>query len=153
MRKYMANDLLALAAFIDLYAELIKNAYIRKLPNGKYRVFSEKGRNMGTYDSMSAAKKRLRQIEFFKHKKASKTIDMTNIDSISYSAIIRELNRYGDKEAMNNFLSIYKKCFDELVVLGEKYPSDCALPITIIKFKKIYDIKLPETIANDKKAP
>ncbi len=39
---------------------------IRKIKEG-YRVLSEKGRNMGTYKSEEEAKKRLRQIEYFKH--------------------------------------------------------------------------------------
>ncbi len=39
---------------------------IRKIKGG-YRVLSEKGRNMGTYKAKEEAKKRLRQIEFFKH--------------------------------------------------------------------------------------
>lgn len=41
---------------------------IRKI-NGKYVVLSEKGRKMGTYDTEEEAKKRLQQIEYFKHKK------------------------------------------------------------------------------------
>lgn len=42
---------------------------IKKVKEG-YRVVSEKtGRNMGTYKTEDEAKKRLRQIEFFKHKK------------------------------------------------------------------------------------
>lgn len=41
---------------------------IRKVKDG-YRVLSEKGRNMGTYKTEEEAKKRLRQIEFFKHRK------------------------------------------------------------------------------------
>lgn len=44
-----------------------KVGYIRKLPSGKYRVYSESGRNMGTYDSKEDAKKRLGQIEYFKN--------------------------------------------------------------------------------------
>jgi len=40
---------------------------IRKIA-GNYRVVSEKGRNMGTYKTEGEAKKRLRQIEYFKHK-------------------------------------------------------------------------------------
>ncbi len=40
---------------------------IRKIKEG-YRVMSESGRNMGTYKTLEGAKKRLRQIEFFKHK-------------------------------------------------------------------------------------
>lgn len=34
-----------------------------------YRVMAESGRNMGTYQTKEEAKKRLRQIEFFKHLK------------------------------------------------------------------------------------
>lgn len=41
---------------------------IRKIKEG-YRVISESGRNMGTYKSEKEAKKRLQQIEYFKHKK------------------------------------------------------------------------------------
>ncbi len=43
---------------------------ISKIKSG-YRVMSESGRNMGTYKSLEEAKKRLKQIEFFKHKKKS----------------------------------------------------------------------------------
>jgi hypothetical protein len=44
---------------------------IRKVKEG-YRVLSESGRNMGTYKTKEKAKERLRQIEFFKHRKAKK---------------------------------------------------------------------------------
>lgn len=46
----------------------VKESYIRQISPKKFRVFSEKGKNMGTYPSMKAAKKRLAQIEYFKHK-------------------------------------------------------------------------------------
>lgn len=39
---------------------------IRKV-GGKYVVFSETGRRFGTYASRAAAKKRLQQMEMFKH--------------------------------------------------------------------------------------
>ncbi|MBI2147817.1 hypothetical protein HYU19_05080 [Candidatus Woesearchaeota archaeon] len=39
---------------------------IKKI-KGLYRVLSESGRNMGTYPTLKAAKKRLQQIEYFKH--------------------------------------------------------------------------------------
>lgn len=39
---------------------------IRKIKEG-YRVVAESERNMGTYPSLEGAKKRLRQIEMFKH--------------------------------------------------------------------------------------
>ena len=43
---------------------------IRKLGPGRWRVYSRLShRNMGTYDSLSAAKERLRLIEIFKRRK------------------------------------------------------------------------------------
>jgi len=41
---------------------------IKKIKYG-YKVVSEKGRNMGTYKTLKEAKNRLREIEYFKHKK------------------------------------------------------------------------------------
>ncbi len=41
---------------------------IRKVKEG-YRVVSESGRNMGTYPTKEEAEKRLKQIEYFKHKR------------------------------------------------------------------------------------
>ena len=41
--------------------------------DNKYQVQSEKGRNLGTYDTKEEAEKRLKQVEYFKHKKSAKT--------------------------------------------------------------------------------
>ena len=41
---------------------------IRKLPNGKYRLYSGKGRNLGTFSSREAAEKHEREVQFFKHR-------------------------------------------------------------------------------------
>ena len=60
--------------YLNQSQTLIKEATISKLPNGKYRVLSMKGKNLGTYDSHEAAKKRLKQVEYFKH------IDKSNAD-------------------------------------------------------------------------
>lgn len=38
----------------------------------KYRVVSHDGKHMGTYDTEEEAKKRLREIEYFKHQKQGK---------------------------------------------------------------------------------
>ena len=46
---------------------MFKISFIRKLPNGQYRVLSEKGKNLGTYSTKDEAKKRLHLIEWFKH--------------------------------------------------------------------------------------
>lgn len=58
------------ALTLDLVDSLCKVAKIKKMPNGKYRVVSHKGKNLGDCDSLKAAKKRLQEVEFFKHKKA-----------------------------------------------------------------------------------
>lgn len=42
---------------------------IRPLAGGKYRIYSiSAGKNLGTFDSLKAAKKHEREIEYFKHK-------------------------------------------------------------------------------------
>lgn len=52
---------------------IIKTAIIRKLQNGQYRLYSRKKdesgkrRNLGTYSSLSAAKKREQEVQYFKH--------------------------------------------------------------------------------------
>ena len=41
-----------------------------KKVNGGYKVLSSKGKNLGgPYKTLEEAKKRLRQVEFFKHQK------------------------------------------------------------------------------------
>jgi len=43
---------------------------IKKVKGG-YQVFSSKGKNLGgPYKTLELAKKRLRQVEFFKHRKS-----------------------------------------------------------------------------------
>jgi len=49
------------------------NEIIRKLPNGKYRLYSRKKnpktgerRNLGTFDNLKAAKEHERDVQFFK---------------------------------------------------------------------------------------
>lgn len=48
---------------------------IRKLKNGQYRIYSKKldaktgkRRNLGTFDTLEAAKKHEQEIQYFKHK-------------------------------------------------------------------------------------
>lgn len=146
-----------LSRLIDLYDakydfshrfELLKLAYIRKLPNGKYRVLSEKGKNLGTYSSRSAAEKRLKQIEYFKHvKKAddgNDTIDLTDLDDLTYSAILRELNKQCDQEVVRDFLRIFKDIFDHLVLEDQEHPSEKALPAALLEFRKHHSVELSD---------
>jgi hypothetical protein len=54
---------------ICIYCMQEGKAMIKKVAGG-YKVLSEKGKNLGgPYKSKAAAEKRLRQVEFFKHKK------------------------------------------------------------------------------------
>ena len=39
---------------------------IKKI-KGKYHVYSESGKQFGVYDTLAAAKKRIAQMEYFKH--------------------------------------------------------------------------------------
>lgn len=45
---------------------------IKKTASGKYVVKSESGKNLSKPTTKEAAKKRLKQVEYFKHKKGSK---------------------------------------------------------------------------------
>src|SRR5258706_16085965 len=86
---------------------LVKVAKIRQLPNGSYRVLSQKGKDLGTYKSRKAAEKRLRQVEFFKHVDKSKADDQGNVmepigltgaDEFSYSALMRKIRQQASPE-------------------------------------------------------
>lgn len=101
----------------------MKLAYVKKLPSGKWRVFSEKGKNLGTFSSKEKAEKHLREIEYFKHvKKASSDdyIDLTNIDNLSLSSVMRELRKQCPEEIVNEFLKLHKDIFDRLVINGKE---------------------------------
>ncbi len=113
---------------------IYKTAYIRKLPNGKYRVYSQKGKNLGTCDTLSEAENRLRQVEYFKHKKDSSTEEelIKNAEDIelSYSAIMRDLNK-NNKDDIERFRSIFKKTFDEANIEGLENADKIALMAAI----------------------
>lgn len=143
-----ADQILQLA--IDYHqqcVEMVKTAIIRKLPSGKYRVLSEKGKNLGTSDSRGGAQKRLRQVEYFKHVDKSKVedqkaIDLTDIDDFSYSAIMRKLRQKSSKEQVGHFLKLFKNHFDKAVKNKLQKPEKVALQNALIKFNKLHPIKL-----------
>lgn len=129
--------------------ENIKLGFIRKLPNGKYRVLSEKGKNLGTFDSKSKAKKRLQQVEYFKHNSADdgrSIIDLTEADSFTYSAILRKLRQQTSKEIVKEFLEIFKVNFDKCVKKKLKDPEKISLQDSLIKFNKLHKIKLSKEL-------
>lgn len=150
-----ANEILRLADCFEqkCYQDLMTLARIRKLPNGRYRVLSEKGKNLGTSNSKSDAEKRLQQVEYFKHKddnkvedKESKIIDLTDADDFSYSAIMRKLRQKASKERVLEFLKQYKNHFDKAVKNKLQKPEKIALQNALIKFNKTHPIKVKKKL-------
>lgn len=134
---------------------LVKVARIRKLPNGKYRVLSQKGKNLGTFDSEKAAKKHLKQVEYFKHLDKSKAeddksvIDLTDADEFAYSAIMRKLRQKASDEQVKDFLKLFKAEFDRAVKAKLKKPERVALQNGLVKFNKLHPIKLSKKMVRN----
>lgn len=140
------NLILKISNYNTLCQGIKKFAKIRKLPSGKYRVLSEKNRNLGTYSNRTAAEKRLKQVEYFKYLdtldlKEKKIIDLSKLNQPSLSALMRELNKKADKEQIKKFLEIYKRLFDQALKNKIKKPDVVALKHSLIKLNKIYKIK------------
>lgn len=135
--------------------DLVKLARIRKLPGGKYRVLSEKGKNLGTSDSKQDAVKRLRQVEYFKHhdghsasdgSSEEKEIDLTGASDFSYSAIMREMRQEATPEQVKEFLTLFKKEFDKAVKKKLQKPEKVALQNTVVKFNKRHKVKIKKKL-------
>jgi|SRR5208282_540422 len=145
-----ANTLLHMASVYEnrCIDGLVKIAKIRKLPGGRYRVLSMKGKNLGTSKSRKAAEKRLKQVEYFKHFDHSDTddkssiIDLTDIDEFAYSAVMRKLRQKGSPEQVKVFLQLFKQQFDRAVKGKAHKPERIALQNALIKFNKLHKIKL-----------
>lgn len=130
----------------DCLQDLVRVAKVRKIPGGKYRVLSQKNKNLGTYDSKTKAVKRLRQVEYFKHHDKSKAddnsvIDLTGIDEFAYSAIMRKLRQEASPEQVRNFLKLYKSFFDRAVKSDKHAPEKVALQNAVVKFSRLYHVK------------
>lgn len=132
--------------------DLVKLARIRKLPDGKYRVLSEKGKNLGTYKSRDGAKKRLKQVEYFKHfdhanaEDDTSIIDLTKLEVFSYSALMRQLRQHASKEQVKDFLKIFKLNFDKAIKEKLHKPERIALQNSLVKFNKIHKVKVNKKI-------
>jgi hypothetical protein len=132
---------------------LVKVARIRRLPNGKYRVLSQKGKNLGTFDSERAAKKHLKQVEYFKfldrshaEDDAATVIDLTDVEEFAYSAVMRKLRQKASKDQVTDFLKLFKAQFDRAVKAKLKQPERVALQNALVKFDRIHKIKLDKKL-------
>ena len=133
-------------------ADFDKLSYIRQIGKNKYRVYSEKGKNMGTYPSRDGAKKRLRQIEYFKHNKAddgkvSKEVDLSGADEMTYSAIMREAKKKQYFGFLSDFADAYKAILDKLYVKDGNPDDAISHTMNILKKKyKIITVKKEATV-------
>jgi hypothetical protein len=145
------NDILKLAdEYYTRSSVLEKVSFIRKLPDGKYRVHSEKGKNLGTYNTRARAKKRLQEIEYFKHNDTSSAddsaIDLTKVEDFSYSALMRQLRKNATPEQVRLFLQMYHVCFEKAVKADLQKPERVALQNALIQFNKKHKINIDHAI-------
>jgi hypothetical protein len=130
-------------------------ARIRKLPGGKYRVLSGKGKNLGTSETKEEAVKRLREVEYFKRndenefKEEEKVIDLTGAIDFSYSAIMREMRQEASKEQVREFLVYFKREFDKAVKKKLQKPEKVALQNSLIRFDKKHKIKVKKKLVKN----
>jgi hypothetical protein len=134
---------------------LVKLAKIRKMPDGRYRVLSQTGKNLGTYRSHEGAKKRLKQVEFFKHfdhsnaEDGAKIIDLTDIDEFSYSAVMRKIRLKCNPEQVRQFLALFKTQFDRAVKGKLHKPERVALQTAMVKFNKLHKVKIDKKMVKN----
>lgn len=131
------------------YYDLVSLSYIKQISKGKWRVYSKSGRNMGTFSSKKKAKERLRQIEYFKkiNKNAESNqeiIDLSRIDELSYSCIVRELRKKYGQDITLEFISDFKGVFDTLLLITDSDVCDSALKYALMLFSTKRAVKLPE---------
>lgn len=99
-----------------------KLARIGRLSDGKYRVYSRTGKNLGTYNSHYEAKKRLIDVEMFKHMKNRKAVffELNNIIKESteitttYSAVMRKLRKKHPEKVLD-FMKAFHRAFNQAI--------------------------------------
>lgn len=126
---------------------VIQSKIVKK--DNKYQVQSEKGKNLGTYDTKSEAEKRLKQVEMFKHMKKSKQLNMNELDKLvkekekqDYLDIVKFVqdNGFPTDDELLSYYNTYKENLNKGVYenRSEWIPET---PISFEQFKKnkVYD--------------
>jgi hypothetical protein len=93
--------------------------------SGSWNIVSD-GNLWGSYETKTAGRQALREIEFERFKKFS-----TEHPQMSYSATIRLLNKQYDEETVRKFQKLFKENFDKLYLAGNEEPEDEALEISL----------------------
>ena len=111
---------------------VIQSKIVKK--DNKYQVQSEKGRNLGTYNTKSEAEKRLKQVEMFKHmKKESKIFTYDELNDW-YEEELRKQGFPTDEELEEEYKDYLKKM--ETKNYNEKYDFYDE-PISFDSYKKM----------------
>ena len=96
--------------FKNLNEEIVKKGT-------KYQVRSKKGRNLGTYNTKEEAEKRLKQVEYFKHKNKNEAMTSINNDIIVYTLqdkSVLNLLKDGKIYRANYSNALLPKCYKDL---------------------------------------
>jgi hypothetical protein len=143
---------------------MIKLAYIKKINKETWRVYSQKGKNLGTFKSLKQAKKRLKDVEFFKQKeKITKNARVEFYEMLifaekdthkhhhhhkhhhdedkTYSAYLRDINK-NNPEKVKEVMSKFKKIFDQALMDNtplDEIESVCLLELTAKEKLKVED--------------
>lgn len=141
---------------------MIKIAYIKKINKETWRVYSQKGKNLGSFKSLKEAKKRLKDVEFFKKKKINKNARVEFYEMLifaeknkqehrhhhhhhdedkTYSAYLRSINK-NNPEKVQEVMSKFKKIFDQALMDNtplDEIESVCLLELTAKEKSKVED--------------
>lgn len=73
-------------------------------------------------------------------------INLTKLESFTYSAVMRQLRQHASKEQVIEFLEIFKSEMDLAWKEGLQQPDQVALQNAMIKFNDIHPINLPSFV-------
>ncbi len=106
---------------------LTKSSATKRLQNGKYSISKDKNLN---------------------YKKAEKEIDLSKLNTVSFSAIMRELNK-NDKKLAIEFLKIYKEHFDYFCSKDIQKPENLSLAHSLVEFSKTHKLKISKDLIKE----
>ena len=104
----------------------------------EYRVVSQAGKDMGTYDTHDEAIILLQCLT--KSASSTDSIDMSGMDDFSYSAAMRVLRENDDEQLVTLFRTVFKTAFDSLHPKDPDRAADRSLILTFRVLSHKYNI-------------
>lgn len=117
---------------------VIQSKIVKK--DNKYQVQSEKGKNLGTYDTKSEAEERLKQVEMFKHMK-SKALTMEDVNKMYEEAIHKD--GFPTDEQIKTMFEQYTFSKEHNYTFENPFPTEPK------SWEELKDILLNEYLAKD----